>query len=230
MINLKIGKQKAYLPEPKTVLLVKFIEWLEFMDEHEPAWWEDLDLDKEGGALDQLDSKQKLELYDFAAKELAFWSNLSHEQWRKADLNELFGVWSWYRAQFNYEYAEEWNCLEIDGKIYYLPERYMSESTLEDYAESNEYENQLSEVLNGHYIALFNIASVLLRQKKDGRLETYDEYNIDHRAANFKDHLTALQAHQIAFFLQRQSNKLQKDSQIYMTAQTLAALKQDMSS
>jgi hypothetical protein len=85
-------------------------------------------------------------------------------------------------------------------------------------------------VLNGHYIALFNIASVLLRQKKDGRLETYDDYNIDHRAANFKDHLTALQAHQIAFFLQRQSNKLQKDSQIYMTAQTLAALKQDMSS
>ena len=87
-----------------------------------------------------------------------------------------------------------------DSKIYYLPERYMSESTLEDYAESNEYENQLSEVLNGHYIALFNIASVLLRQKKDGRLETYDDYNIDHRAANFKDHLTALQAHQIAFF------------------------------
>ena len=101
MINLKIGKEKAYLPEPKTVLLVKFIEWLEFMDEHEPAWWKDLDLDKEGGALDQLDSKQKLELYDFAAKELAFWSNLSHEQWRKADLNELFGVWSWYRGASN---------------------------------------------------------------------------------------------------------------------------------
>jgi len=33
---------------------------------------------------------------------------------------------------------------------------------------------------------------------------------------------------QIGFFLQRQSEKLQKDFQIYMTSQTLAMLKQEL--
>ena len=73
MIRIKIGKNKrANLPEHDHILLVKFIEWLEFIDEHEPKWWNELDLSDEGGALDQLNDKQQLELLDFAAKELAF--------------------------------------------------------------------------------------------------------------------------------------------------------------
>lgn len=229
MIKIKIGKnQRAFVPEHKDILLTQFIEWLEFIDANEPKWWNELELDQEGGALDQLDDQQTIELLDFAAKELAFWSDLPHKEWRRAAIDELFGAWAWYRSGFNFEYAEEWNCLKIDGKVYYLPERFMSESTLEDYAESNEYENQLKDVLNGQYLAIFNVAAVILRLKnEEGRLESFDDYDEDWRAAHFKDHLTAYQAHQIAFFLQKQSDTLQTDSQIYMTAQTLAALKQD---
>lgn len=227
MISLKIGKEQAHLPEPKKVLLSQFIEWLEFIDEHLPSWWDELDLDEDGGVLDQLTTKQQEGLFDYAAKELAFWSNLDHKQWRKAKLEELFGTWAWYRGQFNFEHEPSWNCLEIDGKVYYLPERYMSKSTLEDFAESNNYEQQLTEVINGNYKALFNISAVLLRLKDDkGVLETYDDYDIDWRAAHFRDHLTALQAHQVAFFLQKQSSISLTDSQIYMMAQMLAASKQ----
>ena len=106
----------------------------------------------------------------------------------------------------------------------------MSESTLEDYAESNEYEKQLFNALSGQYLAIYGISSVILRMKNDkGVLESFDDYQQDWREANFKDHLTAMQAHQIAFFLQKRSNTSLIDSQIYMTAQTLAASKQDMS-
>ena len=230
MISVKIGEQRVYLPDPKTVLFSKFIGWLEFIDQHEPSWWNELDLEEEGGVLDQLTDGQRLELFDYAAKELAFWSSISYKEWRKADLNDLFGVFAWYRAQYSYDYVEDWNCLEIDNNIYYLPERFMSESTLEDYAESNEYEKQLFNALNGQYLAIYGIASVILRMKNDkGVLESFDDYQQDWREANFKDHLTAMQAHQIAFFLQKRSNTSLIDSQIYMTAQTLAASRQDMS-
>jgi hypothetical protein len=105
----------------------------------------------------------------------------------------------------------------------------MSESTLEDYAEANAYEESLADALDGQYLALFGIAAIILRlkDKETGRLESYDDYDVDWRTAHFKDHLTAVQAHQIAFFLQRLSNTLQKDTQIYSMAQTLAQLKQD---
>ncbi|MHC1627632.1 MAG: hypothetical protein ACXQTI_02215 [Candidatus Nezhaarchaeales archaeon] len=230
MISVKIGEQRVYLPDPKTVLFSKFIGWLEFIDEHEPSWWNELDLEEEGGVLEQLTDGQRLELFDYAAKELAFWSSVSYKEWRKADLNDLFGVWAWYRGQYSYSYVEDWNCLEIDNKIYYLPERFMSESTLEDYAESNEYEKQLINTLNGQYLAVFGIAAVILRLKdEEGRLESFDDYEEDWRVAHFKDHLTAMQAHQIAFFLQRRRNTLLIDSQIFTTAQILAQQKQDMS-
>lgn len=233
MINIKIGKQRAQLPEPKHLLLVQYVEWLEWLDENQPSWWDEIAEDKEDKPfLDKLNEKQKIQLFDFIAKELAFWSSLGYKEWRKASLDELWGTWAWFRSHFNYEYVEDWNCLQIDSKVYYLPERFMSESTLEDYAESNEYENQLKDALNGEYEALFGIAAIILRTKdeKTGRLESYDDYDVSWRTAHFKDHLTAEQAHQIAFFLQRQSNTLQKDTQIYTMAQILAQQKQDMSS
>lgn len=230
MIRVKIGDQRVYIPDPKTVLFSKFIGWLEFIDEHEPSWWNELDLEQEGGVLEQLTDGQRLELFDYAAKELAFWSSVSYKEWRKADLNDLFGVWAWYRGQYSYSYVEDWNCLEIDNKIYYLPERFMSESTLEDYAESNDYEKQLINTLNGQYLAVFGIAAIILRLKDEsGMLEGYDDYDIEHRTAHFKEHLTAMQAHQIAFFLQKRSSMSLIDSQIFTTAQILAQQKQDMS-
>lgn len=230
MIRVKVGKTRAFLPEPKTILLTQYIDWLEWVDENQPSWWNDISADDDDKPfIDKLNQKQKLQLFDFCAKELAFWSDLGHKEWRKAELSELFGTWAWFRSHFNYEYVEDWNCLDVDGKIYYLPQKFMSESTLEDYAESNAYEESLADALDGQYLALFGIAAIILRlkDKETGRLESYDDYDVDWRTAHFKDHLTAVQAHQIAFFLQRLSNTLQKDTQIYSMAQTLAQLKQD---
>ena len=229
MIKVKIGNSSAYLEDPSTVLLRRYLEWMEWVDENQPRWWDDIAADEEDKPfIEKLDEKQKMQLFDFCAKELAFWSDADVKQWRKAALSELWGTWAWFRGHFNYEYVQDWNCLQIDGKVYYLPQKFMSDSTLEDYAESNHYESELKDALDGYYLAIFGIAAIILRLKdEEGNLEGYDDYNVEFRTAHFKDHLTALQAHQIGFFLQRQSNTLQKDTQIYTMAQTLAQLKQD---
>ena len=108
------------------------------------------------------------------------------------------------------------------GELYYLPKKFMSDSTIEDFAEASEYEKQLSEVINGQYKALPKVAAVLCRKEKEG----FDDYDVEERAGLFEEHLSANDLFQIGFFLQRQSEKLQTNSEIYMKSQMLAALKQ----
>jgi hypothetical protein len=99
----------------------------------------------------------------------------------------------------------------------------MQESTIEDFAEANEYEKQLTDVLNGQYKVLPKVAAVICR--KEG--ESFDDYKVEERAVLFESMMNADDLFQVGFFLQRQSEKLQKDLQIYTTSQMLAVLKQE---
>jgi hypothetical protein len=98
----------------------------------------------------------------------------------------------------------------------------MTNSTIETYAEANEYERNLEDVANGVYEALPKIAAVICRKKG----ERFGQYDVEERAQLFARELTAFDAFQVGFFLQRQSEKLATDFQIYSTSQTLAQLKQ----
>jgi hypothetical protein len=115
------------------------------------------------------------------------------------------------------------NCFELLSEIYYLPKRLMTNSTIEDFAEANEYEKQMQEFLNGNYKVLPKIAAVLCRKEN----ETFDSYDVEMRGNLFGEHMTAHDAIQVGFFLNRLSEKLAIDFQIYMTSQTLAVLKQE---
>ena len=100
----------------------------------------------------------------------------------------------------------------------------MQESTIEDFAEASEYEKQLADVMNGQYKVLPKVAAVICRKEGEG----FDDYKVEERAQLFESKMNADDLFQVGFFLQRQSEKLQKDLQIYTTSQTLAALKQEL--
>ena len=206
MIDIKIEGIKYQLPKLSEVSISRFVDYLEFIDDYEP----------------EEDNKDLVVWLNYYTKHISFWTGAEEKLIRKCKAEDIAGV---YAVHQNYLAPVEnttFNCFELSGEIYYLPQRFMQNSTIEDFAEANEYEKQLADVMNGQYKALPKVAAVLCRKKGEG----FDDYKVEERAKLFESMLNADDLFQVGFFLLRQSEKLQKDLQIYTTSQTLAALKQ----
>ena len=206
MIDIKIEGIKYQLPKLSEVSISRFVDYLEFIDDYEP----------------EEENKDLVVWLNYYTKHVAFWTGAEEKLIRKCKAEDIAGV---YAVHQNYLAPVEnttFNCFELSGELYYLPQRFMQNSTIEDFAEANEYEKQLADVMNGQYKALPKVAAVLCRKEGEG----FDDYKVEERAALFESKMNADDLFQVGFFLQRQSEKLQKDLQIYTTSQTLAALKQ----
>jgi len=206
MIDIKIEGIKYQLPKLSEISISRFVDYLEFIDDYEP----------------EEDNKDLVVWLNYYTKHIAFWTGAEEKLIRKCKAEDIAGV---YAVHQNYLAPVEnttFNCFELSGEIYYLPQRFMQNSTIEDFAEANEYEKQLADVMNGQYKALPKVAAVLCRKEGEG----FDDYKVEERAELFESKMNADDLFQVGFFLQRQSEKLQKDLQIYTTSQTLAALKQ----
>jgi len=206
MIDIKIEGIKYQLPKLSEISISRFVDYLEFIDDYEP----------------EEDNKDLVVWLNYYTKHIAFFTGAEEKLIRKCKAEDIAGV---YAVHQNYLAPVEnttFNCFELSGEIYYLPQRFMQNSTIEDFAEANEYEKQLADVMNGQYKALPKVAAVLCRKEGEG----FDDYKVEERAKLFESMLNADDLFQVGFFLLRQSEKLQKDLQIYTTSQTLAALKQ----
>ena len=206
MIDIKIEGIKYQLPKLSEVSISRFVDYLEFIDDYEP----------------EEENKDLVVWLNYYTKHVAFWTGAEEKLIRKCKAEDIAGV---YAVHQNYLAPVEnttFNCFELSGELYYLPQRFMQNSTIEDFAEANEYEKQLADVMNGQYKALPKVAAVLCRKEGEG----FDDYKVEERAKLFESMLNADDLFQVGFFLLRQSEKLQKDLQIYTTSQTLAALKQ----
>ena len=207
MIDIKIEGIKYQLPKLSEISISRFVDYLEFIDDYEP----------------EEDNKDLVVWLNYYTKHIAFWTGAEEKLIRKCKAEDIAGV---YAVHQNYLAPVEnttFNCFELSGELYYLPQRFMQNSTIEDFAEANEYEKQLADVMNGQYKALPKVAAVLCRKEGEG----FDDYKVEERAKLFESMLNADDLFQVGFFLLRQSEKLQKDLQIYTTSQTLAALKQE---
>ena len=119
------------------------------------------------------------------------------------------------------EEPEYTNVILVDGEIWHLPQRYMEKSKLIEYAEASQFEANLKDAENGNWKALPKIMCVLVR--KEG--EVYSE-KLMKREEFFLD-WTLENCLKVAFFLQKQSEKYQRNFQIYMAAQDLMNVKQE---
>lgn len=206
MIDIKIEGIKYQLPKLSEININRLIEYLEFLDENEPGE----------------DAQPKAWLM-FYAKYISFWTGADEKLVRKCKVEDIAGIFGLHQKYLAPSENTTFNCFELLGEIYYLPQRFMQESTIEDFAEASEYEKQLADVLNGQYKVLPKVAAVICRKEGEG----FDDYKVEERAQLFESKMNADDLFQVGFFLQRQSEKLQKDLQIYTTSQTLAALKQE---
>lgn len=91
----------------------------------------------------------------------------------------------------------------INGKRYELGEKLMTKSTLIEFAESAQFEQDMEQLRNGSHLALLDIASVLLRLPG----EAYSEYAYQRNRIDFADHMTMHDLYQVGFFFHRLSTR-----------------------
>lgn len=206
MIDIKIDGIKYQLPKLSEISISRFVDYLEFIDKYEP----------------EEENKDFVVWLNYYTKHIAFWTGAEEKLVRRCKAEDIAGVFAVHQNYLAPVENTTFNCFELSGELYYLPQRFMQNSTIEDFAEANEYEKQLADVMNGQYKALPKIAAVLCRKEGEG----FDDYKVEERAKLFESMMNADDLFQVGFFLLRQSEKLQKDLQIYTTSQTLAALKQ----
>lgn len=205
MIDIKIGGQKYQLPISTSLPIGRACEILDFITDNEPK----PEVDNENTWL------------DYYSKYISFVTGAPLALVRKCKADDIVGLYGMHLKYLIPEEDKTFNCFELSGDIYYLPERLMQKSTIEDFAEADEFEKQLKDFLNGQYKSLPYITAVICRKKGEG----FDDYDLNERAKLFEAKLSVYDAMQVGFFLQRLSVKLQNDLQIYMTSQTIAQLK-----
>lgn len=89
----------------------------------------------------------------------------------------------------------------IEGEVYELPERFMQNSTLIEFAEAAQFQENADRVNAGQAEALIDVISVILR--KPGELYSEDVY---HRNRKTFERMTLDDALEVAFFLKTQSD------------------------
>ena len=88
----------------------------------------------------------------------------------------------------------------IDGEVYKLPTKLMSQSTLQEFAESAQYEENAEQIKDGNFEGLLNVCSVILRKEN----EEYSEDVYNRNRARFKT-LPLQTLYEVGFFLRQLS-------------------------
>jgi hypothetical protein len=98
----------------------------------------------------------------------------------------------------------------IDGEVYELPEKLMSNATLQEFAEAAQYEENAALAKDGNWEGMLNVAAVVLR--KVG--EEYSEEVYNRNRARFRT-LPLLTLYEVAFFFQMLSARYALALQAY---------------
>ena len=84
----------------------------------------------------------------------------------------------------------------IDGEVYKLPAKLMSQSTLQEFAEAAQYEENAEQIKDGNFEGLLNVCSVILRKEN----EEYSEDVYNRNRERFKN-LPLQTLYEVGFFL-----------------------------
>jgi hypothetical protein len=254
-ISTSTGKKFNFPSGLEDITLEQYIQYLEMIEPTKPKYLKDIDnaleelmtareqeneedIQKANEKLTQVyDSITNIVMYKhifpYYARVISFFTeDLSEEEilgkdggdgMNVAQLQQLF---SFVSDIFNkIEEPEYEHIITVNGENWYLPQRFMTESTVIEFAESSQFEQNLKDVAAGQWKALAKVMCVIVR--KDG--EKYSDKLLQQRESmfmkwNLKDCM------KVSFFLLKRSEISHQNLQIYMAAQNLMKLKQGLSS
>ena len=215
MIKLNLnGKIYPVQSDPKKISLLKFIEYREHILSDLPEF-----LEKGEPMQTEAD---RFALADLAARTLAFFSGAPMGELRAVRIDQLEHAWQSLLTALNVEEDRSWSGFVIGATRYFAPDRLMVKSTLEDYAESCQYEKEAAQLEQGELKAIFKIAATLSRTSESERLEDYDH---NERTELFRSELSMYDGLQLGFFLRRRKRISSLVFRIFLAKQTLVRLK-----
>jgi hypothetical protein len=181
-------------------------------------------------AVSQIDDIYRYQyIFPYYARVVSFFSGLSEatilgkDQTLGMRVDHLTGLYNHFINVINnlpdVEYS---NVMEVNGKLWYLPERFMTDSTVIEFAESAQFQANLSKVENGEWKSLAKIMCVLVREKE----EQYSDKLLQREKMFLSWNL--YDCWRVAFFLLRRIEVLQLSFQTYTNVQNLMQLRQEL--
>jgi hypothetical protein len=245
------GQSFEYPESLRDVTLKQYLEYLEFIESTKPKVLKDIDTAniKIAEAIELKDNKglelarkelddatetiddiiQYQQIFPYYARVISFFSGLSvpfilgQDGGEGMRVDHLTGLYVHTTKMFNHLPEVEYsNVLEVNGEVWYLPEKFMNDSTVIEFAEAAQFQANLSKVENGEWKALAKMMCVLVR-KKD---EQYSDKLLKREELFLSWNL--LDCWRVAFFLLRRIETLRLSFLTFTSAQTLMQLRQEL--
>lgn len=167
------------------------------------------------GNFNKLSKLEKSNCYTFYAKVVSFWTGAPLKELSKMNVKQLEIYFFYIEFMFgNFKANEQFAGFEIKGIEYLPPAEHMRQSTLIEFAEAAQFQENLKELKAGNYAAILDVMAVLCRPKG----EEYNEKNNGERKRLFSS-LSLDNAINVGFFLIRLSDILRNNILIYSLEQ-----------
>ena len=174
--------------------------------------------------------KEKVKIHKFMSITVGFWCNLESALIREFmnldQLEQTFWTIEYELNPENAEIKEDWTGFKIDKIEYLPPSKHMEDSTVVEFAESAQFQENMKDVENGNWLAMQDVMVVLCRPV--GEVYEYDKIKHEARKELFKQ-VTMNHVINLAFFLLRLNKTLKHNLLIYTLAAELEQKKQGIS-
>ncbi len=227
-VQTETGTEINIPSELKKITLKKYIDFLTLVEHTKPDCLKKIDTAKDEDELKKAiaeidDLITARQIHPFYIRVICYWSGNKESDLQDLEVGSLVWLYQYLIKLLNDLPEPEYsNVIEVDGELWYLPERYMTNSTVIEYAESAQFQQNMKDLAGGDWQAMAKILCVLVR--KQG--EKYHS-SLLKREKMFLDWSLA-DVWRVGFFLLKRSELLQLSFQAYTNAQALSKLRQEL--
>lgn len=227
-VQTETGTEINIPSELKEITLKKYIEFLQFVEPTKPECLKKVDKaeneEERDKAITEIDSLViARQIHPYYIRVICYWSGNNENDLQDLDVASLVWLFQYINNLLNNLPEPEYtNVIEVNGEFWYLPERYMTDSTVIEYAESAQFQQNMKDLAAGDWLAMAKILCVLVR--KQG--EKYHS-SLLKREKMFLD-WNLSDVWRVGFFLLKRSELLQLSFQAYTNAQALSRLRQEL--
>ena len=227
-VQTETGTEINIPSELKEITLKKYIEFLQFVEPTKPECLKKVDKaeneEEREKAIAEIDSLViARQIHPYYIRVICYWSGNNENDLQDLDVASLVWLFQYINNLLNNLPEPEYtNVIEVNGEFWYLPERYMTDSTVIEYAESAQFQQNMKDLAAGDWLAMAKILCVLVR-KKDEKYHS----SLLKREKMFLDWNLA-DVWRVGFFLLKRSELLQLSFQAYTNAQALSRLRQEL--
>lgn len=230
MLNIKTetGTEINVPSELKEITLKKYIDFLQLVEPSKPECLKKIDQAKDEDELQKAISEidelvTARHIHPYYIRVICFWSGNKESDLQDLEVASLVWLYQYLIKLLNDLPEPEYsNVIEVNGELWYLPERYMTNSTVIEYAESAQFQQNMKDLAGGDWLAMAKILCVLVRKKDEVYRSSLLRRESMFLGWNLAD------VWRVGFFLLKRSELLQLSFQAYINAQALSKLRQEL--